>query len=56
MKHTGRWATFVDALVGLGCVALYCYFEKQNIRKRKLDEKLDSSLVDTFPASDPITY
>jgi hypothetical protein len=45
-----------DFLVALGCVALISYADRKGWGRRRSEEKLDSSLMDTFPASDPISY
>lgn len=38
------------------CVVFLAYWDRRRIIKRKTDEKLDESLGETFPASDPAPY
>jgi hypothetical protein len=58
MKKTGwmSWSAVVDLLVATACVALISNWERNRARRRRREAKLDTSLADTFPASDPLAY
>lgn len=45
-----------SAVAAASCVVFLAYWDRRRIIKRKTDEKLDESLSETFPASDPAPY
>lgn len=55
MKKSPYWKTILEALLVAGGVAILVYRQRMRSR-RHLEEKLDESLTETFPASDPISY
>lgn len=56
MKRTTDWPAFLELIIAAGCVAYLAYWNRKRANRRKSDEKLDSSLAETFPASDPVSY
>jgi hypothetical protein len=56
MKRSTCWSLVFDLLIAAGCVALVSKWDQARARRRRREAKLDSSLADTFPASDPISY
>ncbi len=56
MKKSTDWSVFVELVIAAGCVAYLAYWNHKRASQRKYEEKLDSSLAETFPASDPVSY
>jgi hypothetical protein len=44
------------AIAVASSVIFLAYWDRRRIAKRRTDEKLDESLSETFPASDPAPY
>jgi hypothetical protein len=57
MKRSCSWSSlFLDLVVAAGCVAFISYLDARRRSTRRREEKLDSFLANTFPASDPVSY
>jgi hypothetical protein len=55
MKKSSYWKTILETLLVAGGIAILVFRQRTRSR-RQLEERLDESLAETFPASDPISY
>jgi hypothetical protein len=56
MKRSISWLALFDVLLAVGCFAYLSYRDRNRSSRRRSEEKLDESLAETFPASDPLPY
>jgi hypothetical protein len=50
------WTVVLNVLAGAGCLLYLAYWSRKRDSEIREDEKLDESLEESFPASDPLPY